>query len=163
MAKKTALMGMCIALALVLGWLESLVPVVPPVSGIKLGLANVVSIFLLYRMNYKEASVVALLRVLLSGILFGNFSMLLYSLAGAFLSILLMSLLKASSKFSVIPVSIVGGVAHNLGQLIVAVIIVENGVLFYYLPVLILAGAISGALIGLLGALLIKHIPDNLV
>lgn len=163
MAKKTALMGMCIALALVLGWLESLVPVVPPVSGIKLGLANLVSIFLLYRMGYKEASVVALLRVLLAGILFGNFSMMLYSLAGAFLSILLMSILKATAKFSLVSVSIAGGIAHNLGQLIVAAIIVENGVLFYYLPVLILAGAISGALIGLLGAFLVKHIPDNLI
>lgn len=163
MAKKTALMGMCIALALVLGWLESLVPVVPPVSGIKLGLANLVSIFLLYRMGYKEASVVALLRVLLGGILFGNFSMMLYSLAGAFLSILLMSILKATAKFSLVSVSIAGGIAHNLGQLIVAAIIVENGVLFYYLPVLILAGAISGALIGLLGAFLVKHIPDNLI
>ena len=163
MAKRAALMGMCIALALVLGWLESLVPVVPPVSGIKLGLANLVSIFLLYRMGYKEASIVTLLRVLLAGILFGNFSMILYSLSGAFLSILLMSILKATTKFSLVPVSIAGGIAHNLGQLIVAVIIVENGVLFYYLPVLILAGAISGALIGLLGAFLVKHIPDNLI
>lgn len=163
MAKKVAVMGMCIALALVLGWLESLIPVVPPVPGIKLGLANVVSIFLLYRMSYKEAAVVALLRVVLSGILFGNVSILLYSLSGAVLSILLMSILKATDKFSLVPISIAGGVAHNLAQLIVTAIVMENGVLFLYLPVLILAGAVSGTLIGLLGAFLIKQIPSNIL
>lgn len=159
MAKKVAFLGMFTALALVLGWLESLVPVTPVFPGIKLGLANVVTILVLYRFGWKEASCVSVLRVGLSNVLFGNLSVFFYSLAGAGFSLLAMIFLKKTDKFSPIGVSVAGGVMHNAGQLLMAVILMENGVILYYFPILAIAGVISGVLIGLLGAFLHKHLP----
>lgn len=159
MAKKVAFLGMFTALAMVLGWLESLIPIMPMIPGIKLGLANVVTLLVLYRFGWKEASCVSLLRIGLSSVLFGNFSVFLYSLAGAFLSLLAMLLLKKTDKFSPVGVSVAGGVMHNAGQLLAAFIIMENTAILYYFPVLAVAGVISGVLIGLLGAFLHKHLP----
>lgn len=157
MAKKVAFLGMFIALALVLGWLESLV--MPKIPGVKLGLANVVTLLVLYRFGWKEASCISLLRVGLSSVLFGNLSVFLYSLAGAFLSLLTMSLLKKTDKFSLISVSVAGGIMHNAGQLITAVFLIENPVILYYFPILAIAGVVSGVFIGLLGAFLYRHLP----
>lgn len=159
MAKKVAFLGMFIALALVLGWLESLVPIMPMIPGVKLGLANVVTLLVLYRFGWKEASCVSLLRVGLSSVLFGNLSVFLYSLAGAFLSLLTMFLLKKTDKFSLISVSVAGGIMHNAGQLITAVFLIENPVILYYFPILAIAGVVSGVFIGLLGAFLYRHLP----
>jgi heptaprenyl diphosphate synthase len=162
MAKKVAFLGMFTALALVLGWLESLVPVIPVVPGIKLGLANVVTLLVLYRFGWKEAACVSLLRVGLSSVLFGNLSLFFYSLAGAVLSLLVMAILKKTDKFSPVGVSAAGGVMHNAGQLIVAVILMENGVIAYYFPILAIVGVISGVAIGLLGAFLHTHLPKEI-
>lgn len=162
MAKRIAYLGMFTALAMVLGWLESLVPIVLVVPGMKLGLANVVTVVILYRFGWKEAGVVNLLRVGLSAVLFGNLSLFLYSLAGAALSLAGMALLKKSDKFSVPVVSVVGGIAHNIGQFIMAILLIENRSLLYYLPFLMLSGLISGVLIGLCGAWLHRHLPAEI-
>lgn len=160
MAKKAAFLGMFTALALVLGYLESLVPVVPMIPGIKLGLANIVTILVLYRLGWKEASVISLLRVGLSSVLFGNLSVFLYSITGAFLSLVTMILLKKTDKFSPVGVSAAGGVMHNTGQLLMAVLLIENQKILYYFPILAIAGVVSGVLIGLIGAFLHKRLPD---
>lgn len=162
MAKRIAYLGMFTALAMVLGWLESLVPLVPVVPGMKLGLANVVTIVVLYRFGWKEAGGVNLLRVGLSSVLFGNLSLFLYSLAGAVLSLVVMTLLKKSDKFSMPVVSVTGGIMHNIGQLVMAILLIENRSLLYYLPVLMISGMVSGVLIGLCGTWLHRHLPAEI-
>lgn len=162
MAKKVAYLGVFTALALVLGWLESLVPIYPLVPGMKIGLANVVTLLVLYRFGWKEAGCVNLLRVCLSGILFGNLSLVLYSLAGAVLSLVSMILLKKTDRFSLTGVSVAGGVMHNLGQLLIAVILMKNGIIAYYAPVLLITGTVSGVLIGMAGAFLHRHLPTEI-
>lgn len=161
MARKVAFLGMFTALALVLGGLEALLPS-PLVPGMKVGLANVVTLLVLYRFGWKEACYVNLLRVGLSGLLFGTPSLVPYSLTGAAFSLVIMVLLKKTDWFSVVGVSVAGGVMHNAGQLLMAVILLENGVIGYYLPVLILAGTISGVLIGLAGGFLHRHLPTEI-
>lgn len=162
MAKKIAYLGMFAALALVLGWLETLIPIYPLVPGMKLGLANVVSLLVLYRFGWKEAGCVNLLRIGLSGILFGNLSLVLYSLAGGVLSLTAMIFLKKTDWFSPAGVSVAGGVMHNLGQLLMAVFVMENGKLVYYAPVLMITGTVSGVLIGMAGAFLHRHLPKEI-
>lgn len=162
MAKRAAFLGMFTALGLVLGWLESLVPIYPMIPGMKIGLANLVTLLILYRFGWKEAAVVNLIRLGLSCVLFGNFSMLLYSLAGAVLSLLVMTLLKKTGGFSLLGVSVAGGVMHNIGQLIMAVILMENAVILYWFPVLLLSGVAAGVLTGIAGAFLHKHLPKEI-
>lgn len=162
MAKKVAFLGVFTTLALILGWLESLLPVVPFAPGVKIGLANLVSLLVLYRFGWKEAACVNLLRIGLSSVLFGNITLLLYSLAGAILSLITMCLLKKTDKFSVVGISVAGAVMHNLGQIIVAAFLMENGVILYYLPILAVSGVIAGVLVGLAGAFLHKHLPKEI-
>lgn len=162
MAKKVAFLGMFSTLALILGWLESLLPVVPFAPGVKIGLANLVSLLVLYRFGWKEAACVNMLRIGLSSVLFGNITLLLYSLAGAILSLITMCLLKKTDKFSVVGISVAGAVMHNLGQIIVAAFLMENGVILYYLPILAVSGVIAGVLVGLAGAFLHKHLPKEI-
>lgn len=162
MAKKVAYLGMFAALALVLGWLETLIPIYPLVPGMKIGLANVVTLLVLYRFGWKEAGCVNLLRIGLSGVLFGNLSLVLYSLAGAVLSLLSMILLKKTERFSAVGVSVAGGVMHNLGQLLMAIFLMENGSIVYYAPVLMITGTVSGVLIGMAGAFLHRHLPTEI-
>lgn len=162
MAKKVAYLGMFTALALVLGWLESLIPIYPLVPGMKIGLANVVTLLVLYRFGWKEAGCVNLLRVGLSGLLFGNLFLVLYSLAGAVLSLVSMMLLKKTDRFSLTGVSVAGGVMHNLGQLLMAVYLMGNSLIAYYAPVLLIAGTVSGVLIGMAGAFLHRHLPKEI-
>lgn len=162
MAKKVAFLGMFSTLALILGWLESLLPVVPFAPGVKIGLANLVSLLVLYRFGWKEASCVNMLRIGLSSVLFGNIALLLYSLAGAILSLITMCLLKKTDKFSIVGISVAGAVMHNLGQIIVAAFLMENGVILYYLPILAVSGVIAGVLVGLAGAFLHKHLPKEI-
>lgn len=158
MAKKTAYMGMLTALAFVLSYLESLLPINLGVPGIKLGLANLVVIIALYTMNTKMAFTLSLVRILLTGFTFGNLSTMIYSLAGGMLSLGIMILVKRFPLFSVTGVSVLGGVFHNVGQIIAAALIAETGSLFYYLPVLIFSGTIAGTLIGILASILIRHL-----
>ncbi len=156
--KEMALTGVFIALAMVLSYLESLVPIGFAVPGIKLGLANLVTIVSLYKLGLKNTIIISMGRILLSGILFGNMMIIIYSLAGAFLSILVMVLVKNTKIFSATGVSICGAIAHNLGQIIVAVISLENMNIMYYMIVLAIAGAVAGTVIGLLSGMIIKSI-----
>ena len=148
---KTAFLGVMTALALIFSYVESLVPIPIPVPGIKLGLANLMVVVLLFTVGTKEAFWMNLARILLSGFLFGNFSSILYSIAGALVSFGVMLLLKRTGRFSIIGVSIAGGTAHNIGQILVAAAVLENLDLLFYAPILMITGAVTGFLIGITG------------
>lgn len=150
-------LGMLLALALVFSYFESLIPVFVAVPGVKIGLANIVTILLLYRTNWKNVMMFMTVRVLLAGFLFSGVSGIIYSLAGGFCCIIIMSILKHFPHFSLVGVSITGAIFHNIGQIIVAVFVMENVHILYYLLVLCISGAISGLLVGYLAFLLLKR------
>ena len=150
MKKSVAFWAMFLALALILSYVESLIPFFFGVPGMKLGLPNLVIVMILYCMGTKEAYLISIVRVLLSGFLFGNLFSIGYSLAGAMLSLTIMMLLKRTGKLKVITVSAIGGICHNIGQLIVASLVVESYNIFYYTPVLLIAGLITGIIIGVI-------------
>ncbi len=158
-AKRIALTGLLVAAALVLSYLEQLIPVFVAVPGVKLGLPNVVIVFALYRLGFKQAALISLIRVFLVAFTFGNTFSLVYSLAGAVLSLALMGILQRSKRFSLTGVSVIGAVSHNLGQILVAIVLLETASLIYYLPVLLLTGTVAGVCIGLLAGVLCKRIP----
>ena len=145
------------ALAIILGYVEMLLPVFFVVPGMKLGLANLVTVFVLYRYRAKEAAVISLIRIVVIGFLFANLFSILYSLAGAALSLLCMTAARRFSGLSIVGVSILGGVTRNLGQLIVAALVVENGNVFYYFPALLISGLVTGALIGIVTGEILKR------
>lgn len=156
--KKIATLGVLASLAMVLSFVETLLPpIYAAVPGIKIGLANIVSVFLLYKFSVKDTAIVTLIRVLTIAMLFGNIMTLSYSLAGAVLSITVMALLKKTKLFSTVGVSIAGGVAHNLGQIIVAIFITSTIEIGYYMIFLCISGVLSGTLIGIVGALVLKY------
>jgi heptaprenyl diphosphate synthase len=146
-----------VALAFILSYIESLFPVPVPIPGIKLGLANLVVLTALYSMGVKEAFVLSVIRIFLVGFTFGNPSTMLFSLAGGLLSWFLMSLFKYSRLFSLAGVSIIGGISHNIGQIVMAMFIVENINIIYYLPFLLISGVATGMIIGILGAMIVKR------
>lgn len=156
--KKISLYGLLIALAMVLSYLESLVPLSFAVPGIKMGLPNIVIVFALYKMGFRPACLISLLRVLLVSILFGNVMSMIYSLAGAAVSLGLMWLLKKWDKFSCVGVSVAGALGHNAGQIVTAMILLETGGLIYYFPALCVSAAVAGICVGILGGILIKRI-----
>ena len=159
--KSVARFGLLIALALILSYLESLVPLSFGVPGIKLGLPNLVVIFALYRLSPRSAAVISLIRVLLSAVLFGSVLSLAYSAAGAVLSFLVMWGMRRSGKFGETGVSVAGAVAHNAGQILTAMLVLETGRLAWYLPVLCVSGTAAGVCIGLLSAVLVRRIKIN--
>lgn len=150
MAKRVAYCAVFTALAMIFGYVEALIPFSVGIPGIKLGLANLVIVLALYMLPAYQALLIQLARIVLVSFLFGNMSMMLYSLAGGLLSFSVMSLLKGMKGFSITGVSISGGVSHNIGQLMMAMLVVHNVKIVYYLPVLLIAGLITGCLIGLL-------------
>lgn len=156
--KKTAYLGLFAAVAIIFGYVESLIPFFAGIPGIKLGLANLAVLFILETYTWKEAALVSAVRIVVIGFLFGNMFTIIYSLAGAALSLFVMTLMKKSSGFSILGISVAGGVSHNIGQLIVAALIVENTSLLYYAPVLLISGMITGLLIGLLTKEVTKRI-----
>lgn len=160
--KRIARMGLLTSLALIAGYIEFLIPIPIGIPGVKLGLANLVIVWALYALTPAEALAVNVMRILLSGFLFGNLSMILYSLAGASLSFLCMYLAKKRDVFSVMGISIIGGVSHNVGQLIVAMLALETVSLAYYGPVLLLAGLITGFLIGIVSGEVLKRVPGRM-
>lgn len=157
-ARNAALFGILTALALVLGYVESLVPVYLGAPGVKLGLANLVTMVGLYCMGAKETALISVVRILLSGILFGPPSAILFGLSGTALSLTIMALCKRFRLFGMVGVSILGGVAHNIGQFLMAAFVVNTFGVFSYLPVLLTAGCTAGALIGLLGGILVGRV-----
>ena len=146
--KKVAWYGICIALAMVLSYIESQIPVSFVIPGIKIGLTNLVVLMALYCMGAADAMVINFVRILLTGFIFANTFSMMYSLAGGMLSCLVMILLKKTRKFSVAGVSIAGGVAHNLGQIFVAMTVLSNTRLAYYFPLLMISGVVAGGDIG---------------
>lgn len=161
--KKTAFLGLCTALAMILAYVEVLLPpLVSAIPGIKMGLPNIIIIFLLYRHGPLPAAAVSLVRVALVSLLFGNVMSLLYSLAGAILSLTAMALLRRLDFLSTVGVSVAGGVLHNVGQILMAMLLLGTAELGYYLIVLAVSGTIAGVLIGLCGSVLIRRIPSVL-
>ena len=151
-------MALSVALAMILSFIESQIPSFVPIPGVKVGLANIVVVFALYKLGWKEALCISILRVVLISILFGHLASFFYSLAGAALSFLGMVLMKKTGRFSHIAVSVTGGVLHNIGQIGMACILLGTNAIAYYLPFLIFSGTVAGVLIGLLAALLISRI-----
>lgn len=162
MKNKVAYMGLFLALALVCSYVESLIPFYFGVPGVKLGLTNIVIVMVLYCIGAKEAFCISVMRVLLAGFLFGNAFSILYSLAGGVLSFLVMFLLKAATKLHVVSVSVAGGISHNLGQLVVASLIVSNYRILYYGTILILAGIVTGFVIGILAQEIILRLNHRI-
>ncbi len=156
--KKLASLAICIAIAMILSYLESLLPLSFTVPGIKIGLANIAIIFILYKFGWKEAAVVSLLRILWLAVLFGNGMTLIYSICGAVLSLTGMALLKKFNLLSEIGVSVTGGVLHNVGQIVAAMLLLDTAQIAYYLPVLILSGTGAGIVIGVIASILINRI-----
>ena len=154
--RKITVLAMAIALGMILSYVESLIPS-PGIPGVKMGLANIVVVFCLYRLGWKEAASVSLLRVFLVSLLFGHAASLMYSAAGAVLSLLGMIGLKATDRLGCIAVSVIGGVLHNVGQILIAWALMGPNVV-YYLPVLIVSGTVTGVLIGVLAGLIVKRI-----
>ena len=158
MAKKTAYFGCLLGLAVICGYVEFLIPFDFGIPGIKLGLANIVAIYLLYKNGFWSALAVNTARVLLCGILFGNAMSIFYSLSGATLALITMFFIKKIPAFSTVGVSVAGAVAHNVGQLLAATVVIGFTALIYYLPFLIIAAVLTGFLIGLAAGYLIKRV-----
>ena len=156
--KKLTVMALTTALAMILSFVESQIPAFVAIPGVKMGLANIAVVFALYKLGWKEAAGVSLIRVVLVSMLFGTVASLFYSLAGAVLSLLGMGLLKRTGKFTEIIVSVTGGVLHNVGQIAMACILLETDALKYYLPFLLVSGILAGVVIGVVSAILVKRI-----
>ena len=145
MKNRVAYFGVFTALALIFSYVETLIPINFGIPGVKLGLANLVIVIALYKMKLTEVYLLSVVRVLLSGFIFGNYFSIIYSLAGG---------------FSVMGISVAGGVFHNVGQLIVAMLVVETFSVGYYFPVLLVAGLITGLVIGIVSAEMLKRIKN---
>ena len=156
--RKIAYLGIFSAVAVIIGYVEYLIPINFGVPGMKLGLANIVVVFALYYMKPGDAILINLVRIVINGLLFGSLFSIIFSVCGAALSFLVMWPLSRSDKFSPVGVSMAGGVAHNIGQIIVACFVVGASQIAYYVPVLIIAGLITGFIMGLVALLIIKNI-----
>lgn len=146
--KKIAYLGLYMSIALVLSYVESTIPIIVGIPGVKLGLTNIVTVLMLYMVGPAEAIAVALGRTVISGFMFGNAFSIAYSLAGCILSFLCMYIAQRRTKLKMISISLIGGVMHNMGQLFVATLLLSKDALYYF-PVLLLAGVITGLLIGI--------------
>ena len=156
--KKIALLGITAAIAIILSYVEAMIPSLIPIPGVKIGLANIAIMFALYKLGMPQASIVSFVRLATLFLIFGEIMPLLYSISGALLSLTVMCLLKKFTPFSEVGVSVAGGVAHNIAQIIVAIFMFSTDALIYYLPVLLLSGTVSGILIGVVSGILIKKI-----
>ncbi len=157
--KKLTLAALLSALALIFSYIEVIIPFNPGIPGIKLGIANLVIIVSLYYLGARYALLINIIRIMVGGLLFSGLFGAVYSMSGAFLSMLVMVLLKKTGLFSVTGVSMAGGVAHNLGQLLVAAFLVSNIKVFLYFPILIFSGIISGSLIGIISYIILRKLP----
>ena len=155
-------LSLLVAVAMILSYIEAQIPISVAVPGVKLGLSNVATLFALYTLGASEAVLVSVVRVVLSSLLFANPIMMIYSLSGAALALISMILMKRIGVFSILGVSVVGGVTHNAGQIIAAVIMMKNSGVAYYLVPLIISGTVAGVAIGVLSAILVKKIGKEL-
>ena len=158
--KRIAFLGLCTSVALLLSYIEAIVPpIYAAVPGIKIGMPNIAIIFVLYRFGLRDAAAVSFLRICISSLLFGNPMTLAYSFAGAVLSLAVMAVLKKADFLSTVGVSVAGGVTHNIGQILVAMVLLGTAEIGYYMIVLAVTGTLSGVFIGLCGGFMIKRIP----
>lgn len=160
MKNKAAYFGVFTALALIFSYVETLIPISYGIPGIKLGLANLLIVIFLYKRNAAEALLLSVVRIVLAGFMFANLFSILYSLAGGSLSLAVMAFFKRKGTFSVMGVSIAGGIAHNMGQLAVAMLVVETYRVGYYFPVLLIAGMLTGMVIGLAANEVLKRLGN---
>ena len=160
MKSRVAYFGVFTALALIFSYVETLIPVNLGIPGVKLGLANLIIVVALYKMRLSEAYLLSVVHVLLAGFIFGNYFSIIYSLAGGLLSLTVMALLKKWGGFSLQGISIAGGVFHNIGQLIVAAVVVETFSVTYYFPVLLVAGLLTGLVIGIVAEMMLKRLVN---
>ena len=160
--KKMVILSALVAVAMILSYIESLVPTFVAVPGVKMGLSNIATVFALYTLGWPYAIIVSLIRVLLSALLFGNAVSLIYSLSGAALALLVMILLKKFNLFSTVGVSVAGGVCHNAGQIIAACIVMENAAISLYILPLIISGTIAGVVIGTVAGILVNRVKKYL-
>lgn len=160
MKTKTAYLGVFAALAIIFGYVESLIPFHIGIPGVKLGLANIIIVVMLYKMGTKDAGIITVIRVIVVGFLFSNAFSIIYSLAGCFLSLLSMHFLKKKDYFSIYGISMAGGVAHNIGQIAMAAMIMETESIWYYMPVLLISGVITGLIIGIVSNEMLKRLKD---
>lgn len=159
--KKITFYAMFIALALIVSYIERMIPFNFGFPGIKLGLTNIVVVTVLYLRSAKDAFIINVFRIALSAMLFGSPIAGLYSLAGGMLSFLVMWLAKKSNKLSITGVSVLGGVFHNIGQILVVMLVISNAKMLFYLPALLISGVITGALIGVLGGVLTNKLQKT--
>ena len=160
MKSRVAYFGVFTALALIFSYVETLIPVNLGIPGVKLGLANLIIVVALYKMRLSEAYLLSVVRILLAGFIFGNYFSIIYSLAGGLLSLTVMALLKKWGGFSLQGISIAGGGFHNIGQLIVAAVVVETFSVTYYFPVLLVAGLLTGLVIGIVAEMMLKRLVN---
>ena len=155
---KLTMLSLCTALAMIFSFVESQIPTML-LPGMKLGLPNIAIVFVLYRVGWKEAYAVNLIRIVLTSLLFGSVLSLAYSLVGGMLSLTVMVLMKNFTKFSSVSISVTGGVFHNIGQVTVAYFVTDTAQLFtYYLPMLLVSGTVAGIVIGLVAGIAVKRL-----
>ena len=155
-AQFVARVALMASLALIFSYIEAIIPYNPGIPGIKLGIANIVTVVALYKFGWKEAVGVSVIRIVIAGLLFNGLFGMIYSLAGALLSLAGMICLKKTGLFSVVGVSMAAGVLHNLGQLFVAAALIEDLRIFFYFPVLLFSGIAAGILVGIASAMILK-------
>jgi heptaprenyl diphosphate synthase len=158
--KRIARLGLLIALAFVFSYIEFLIPVNIGIPGAKLGLPNLVIVTALYTIGERNTFLLSMVRIILVGFTFGNMAMMMYSFAGALLSFAVMVIAKRAGRMSIVGVSVLGGVFHNVGQIIMAIFVLNTASLIYYLPVLLVAGTVAGVAIGVLGGLVTQRITS---
>ena len=156
--KKLSYLGLFAAVAIIFGYVESLIPFFAGIPGMKLGLANLAVLFILEKYTWKEAVLVSVVRIIVIGFMFGNLFSILYSLAGAALSLAVMTFMKKKSGFSILGISVAGGVSHNIGQLVIAMLILHSSSVFLYAPALLVAGVAAGIVIGGLTSEILKRV-----
>lgn len=150
------------SLALIFSYVEAIIPFNAGIPGVKLGIANIVTVIALYKLSIKHAAIVSFIRIMVAGFLFSGLFGAIYSLAGATVSLIGMIFLKKTGKFSIAGVSMAGGVLHNLGQLLVASFLIKDLRIFFYFPILLFSGLASGIAIGILATLVMRVLPKNL-
>ena len=160
--RKMVTLSALIAVAMILSYVESLIPAFVAIPGVKMGLSNIATVFALYSLGWPYAICVSVVRVFLSALLFGNFVSLIYSISGAALALLAMILLKKFNIFSSIGVSVAGGVMHNAGQIIAACIVMENAAISLYIIPLVISGTVSGVVIGVAAGVLVERIKKHI-
>lgn len=160
MKNRVAYFGVFTALALIFSYVETLIPFNFGIPGVKLGLANLIIVIALYKMKVSDAYLLSVVRVLLNGFIFGNYFSIIYSLAGGILSLTVMAILKKQGGFSIMGISMAGGVMHNVGQLIIAMVVVETFSVAYYIPVLLISGLITGCIIGIVAGEMLRRLVN---